>query len=45
VVYTDSDDSWVLGGDATLGFILEKINTIARSPYLVRIIKRTRGKE
>ena len=45
VVYTDGENSWALGGDATLGFILEKINDEVRSPFLDQIINRIRGKE
>ena len=43
VVYTNGVDSWALGGDATLGFILEKINGEARSPFLAQVIKNIRG--
>ena len=42
VVYTNGEDSWALGGDATLGFILEKINGEARSPFLAQVIKKLR---
>ena len=43
VVYTNGEDSWALGGDATLGFILEKINGEARSSFLAQEIKNIRG--
>ena len=43
VVYTNGENSWTLGGDATLDFILEKINGEARSPFLAQEIKNIRG--
>ncbi len=43
VVYTNGENSWALGGDATLGFILEKINGEARSSFLAQEIKNIRG--
>jgi type-F conjugative transfer system pilin assembly protein TrbC len=43
VVYTNGEDSWALGGDATLGYLLEKINGEARSPFLAQVIKKIEG--
>ena len=43
VVYTNGENSWALGGDATLDFILEKINGEARSSFLAQEIKNIRG--
>ena len=43
VVYTNGEDSWELGGDFALDFILTRINGEARSPFLEGLIKNMRG--
>ncbi|MDR3715906.1 MAG: TrbC family F-type conjugative pilus assembly protein [Puia sp.] len=43
VVYTNGEDSWVVNGDSTLVFMLERINGEARSPFLTELIKREKG--
>jgi hypothetical protein len=43
VVYTNGDDSWSMGGDSILDYLLEEINSEARSPFLEQIIKKSRG--
>jgi conjugal transfer pilus assembly protein TrbC len=43
VVYTNGDDSWSMGGDSTLDYLLEEINSEAQSPFLEQIIKKSRG--
>ena len=43
VVYTNGEDSWALGGDSALDFMLTRIDGEARSPFLEGLIKRLRG--
>ena len=43
VVYTNGEDSWALGGDSSLDFMLTRINSEARTPFLEEVIKRLRG--
>jgi conjugal transfer pilus assembly protein TrbC len=43
VVYTNGEDSWTLGGDSAIDYILERINSEAHSPFLEELIKRLRG--
>jgi len=43
VVYTNGEDSWTLGGDSALDFMLTRIDGEARSPFLEGLIKRLRG--
>ncbi len=45
VVFTDGDDSWKIAGDATLAFILERINGEAKSAALVQLINKLRGSD
>ena len=43
VFYTNGEDSWALGGDSSIDFMLTRINSEARTLFLEEIIKRLRG--
>ena len=43
VIYTDGENSWSASGDATLGFLLEKINAEAHSSFLAEEMKKIGG--
>lgn len=43
IVYATAKGSWRMEGDASLGYILSRINRQAHSRYLDRMVKRLRG--
>ncbi len=45
LVYERGNNSWKIGGDMALDYLLEKINSEAQSPGLKRLVKVLRGNE